>query len=50
MKRTGSSTMKHSKNPAYCDQYEVDAQNTHKLYAIVDDNPGHRLEMEIIVR
>lgn len=39
-----------SKNPAYCAQYEVDARNTHKPYAIVDDNPANRLEMEIWVR
>lgn len=38
-----------SKNPAYCSQYELDAKNSHKPYAIVDDNLAHRLEMEIQV-
>lgn len=40
----------YSRNPAYCDRYETDAKKINKPYAIVDDNPVHKLEMEIIVR
>lgn len=40
----------YSQNPAYCDRYEADAKTINKPYAIIDDNPVHKLEMEIIVK
>ena len=39
-----------STNPTYCIQYELDAMAYGKPYAIVDDNPVHKLEEEILIR
>lgn len=40
----------YSTNPAYCDKYEADAKTLNVPYAIVDEYPAHRLEMDIWVR
>lgn len=39
-----------STNPTYCIQYELDAMAYGKPYAIVDGNPVHKLEEEILIR